>query len=404
MGDLSVAGCVSTWESGFKLSSGRCQDMRTGRSGPSDKVLECMIDTQPSCARACSVNSACAAFDREEEDIGNQPKSYLHAHARAINAKPSRCCLYAAGDYAGNGDDETTCYLLRRQRIVDLTSSASKGLLPQQPRMIGNQLLECANSICACNMLKESDFCARSCAKLPRNGGMIGRSNLLGRVLWCLAQREDVHVAIDMFMNTGGGSTRLIASGLERSRKKAGLLFGFELDSTSVDAAVGTYLAEWHPVRTTPDSLPSPEQLQQWQRENLTIVIVNGMPFPYETHIESKLDFPWSSEPPVHLPVDRAVPLEYFCNHVGPIDLVFLNPTFAVVGEWQTLEKSCMPRMVVIANVNLPFHAGWIKQRLQDAGWSVVLEGHYSVEVFATYARRDWVVLLRPDAMHWAGS
>jgi len=253
-------------------------------------------------------------------------------------------------------------------------------------------------------MKKESDFCAKSCAKLPSNGGMIGRSNLLGRVLWCLAQREDVHVALDLFMNTGGGSTRLIASGLEASRKKKGLLFGFELDSTSVDAAVGTYLAKWHPLRVTPDSLPSPDQLQPWQREKLTIIIVNGMPFPYETHMAGMLDFPWSSEPPVHIPVDQAAPLEHFCNHAGPIDLAFFNPTFAMVGEWQVLEKSCLPRIVVIENVNLPFHAGWIKQRLQDAGWSVVLEGHFLVEAFAEFARRDWVVLFRPDAMYEAGS
>jgi len=386
VGHLSVAACATTWLANFKLMPGSCREHNEHRS---QKVLQCMVDTVSSCARACAANTACAAFDQEDYTDGPQ----------SANMEPRKCCLYGDGHHSGNGQIGDTCFVLLQSKVGHFIDPSMQAL-----SRIGEELMACASSICACNSIEESEYCARSCAALPSNKGMIGRSTVLGRVLWCLAQRQDVHFAMDMFMHTGGGAAHLIAAGMDKALKKdKAWLLGFEVDASDVQEAMEN-LGEWHPIVVTPHrSLPSKDDLHVWHRDrqNLAVLITHGMPFAYNIPLAGMLpvEFPWSSDPPIHQPADRPGPLEHYCKHLGPVDLLFLNPTFPMVGEWSVLEEFCRPQWVVIANINLPFHAGWIKEALQHANWPVVLEGHHWHEEFSDYGRRAWAVLMRPDAI-----
>lgn len=80
----------------------------------------------------------------------------------------------------------------------------------------------------------------------------------------------------------------------------------------------------------------------------------------------------------------------------------FLNP---LPYEWAVIEKYCRPQLVLIANINLPGHAGWIARRLlRKSGWQELL---VSVEKWNSsghglahfYEDREYVLLgkVRPS-------
>merc|ERR1711924_572667 len=66
--------------------------------------------------------------------------------------------------------------------------------------------------------------------------------------------------------------------------------------------------------------------------------------------------------------------IEAACGALGGIDLVFLDSdgSSELVFEWTALEKACVPRLVLILNLSLPRHGGWIKERLLGLGYTEI--------------------------------
>eukprot|EP00927_Polykrikos_kofoidii_P032481 TRINITY_DN27660_c0_g1_i1.p1 TRINITY_DN27660_c0_g1~~TRINITY_DN27660_c0_g1_i1.p1 ORF type:complete len:505 (+),score=61.02 TRINITY_DN27660_c0_g1_i1:91-1605(+) len=73
----------------------------------------------------------------------------------------------------------------------------------------------------------------------------------------------------------------------------------------------------------------------------------------------------------------RQSALRAICDTVA-IDMAIVDPTwFHAYREWSIIEESCRPlRYVVLNNINLPGHAGWIREHLMTKpDWAEVLTG-----------------------------
>eukprot|EP00446_Apocalathium_sp_SHHI-4_P075796 CAMPEP_0177563602 /NCGR_PEP_ID=MMETSP0369-20130122/73158_1 /TAXON_ID=447022 ORGANISM="Scrippsiella hangoei-like, Strain SHHI-4" /NCGR_SAMPLE_ID=MMETSP0369 /ASSEMBLY_ACC=CAM_ASM_000364 /LENGTH=326 /DNA_ID=CAMNT_0019050811 /DNA_START=21 /DNA_END=1002 /DNA_ORIENTATION=- len=103
----------------------------------------------------------------------------------------------------------------------------------------------------------------------------------------------------------------------------------------------------------------------------------------------------------------KLTPLRALCEQI-PIDVVFLDPWgTSIEAEWAEVEAYCRPlRWVVVNNVNLPSHSGWVREHLlsQGGAWAEVLSGR-TLDLYGAfrppwthaelYRARSWTVLAR---------
>lgn len=128
--------------------------------------------------------------------------------------------------------------------------------------------------------------------------------------------------------------------------------------------------------------------------------IVHGQSFPDTQELTNLTDFLEHR--------DRS-PLRWICQRTGPLDLVFFDPVVPAVHEWAVVQKYCRPKFVLINNVNLPVHAGWIHQHLLAMPeWYEIATGvleldevshnflttHFA-ELGMLYAIRRWALMMR---------
>ncbi|CAK0875137.1 unnamed protein product, partial [Prorocentrum cordatum] len=242
----------------------------------------------------------------------------------------------------------------------------------------------------------------------PAELGCIGRSLRFGRLLWCLA--SGVHAApehppvarvLELFAGSGGGSTLLLAHGLQAARgpegRRAGAararwLLTFEEDWRNVAAACAVLGARG--LRAQGAHAAAPGALGQLARllsaggegESAATWIVHGRPVLRSSASEVGGNA-------------SAGPLRDLCSAAAGIDLAVLDPNHALQEEWPVTEAVCSPRYVALHNVNLPLHAGWVRERLLASGeWAEVLAGaHDSAWDPPGHpaARRAWSLLAR---------
>ena len=120
----------------------------------------------------------------------------------------------------------------------------------------------------------------------------------------------------------------------------------------------------------------------------------------------------------------------------APYSVVTLDPTYSAELEWAAISQHCSPGAVLINNVNLPGHAGWIRDEIlvrdksnpREIPWHEVYSGSWTdpdmnpeVSPFAAmgeavgmndtdidlvpktqrmlYGRRQFVILMREDVL-----
>ncbi|CAE8602016.1 unnamed protein product [Polarella glacialis] len=210
----------------------------------------------------------------------------------------------------------------------------------------------------------------------PGQLGCISRSLQFGRLLWCLVRGSAVRSVLELFTGIGSGSTLLLAHGLLACG--AGWLYSFERELQNVAHAkmvlqgegletVGVHLEGYSGV----DSLAAADALVSRPGARLFHGDLNK-----------------------HLGL-----LHVLCKLTGGIDLVVLDPPFDLKEAWPHVEAACKPRFVAIHNVNLPGHAGWIREHLLGhitGNWHEVASGsHPSHATWNDTAIRRWSLLAR---------
>merc|ERR1719343_1596801 len=87
------------------------------------------------------------------------------------------------------------------------------------------------------------------------------------------------------------------------------------------------------------------------------------------------------------------------------MDLVFFDSDGSAADdylvEWLTIERTCAPRYVLIVNLSIPHHGGWIRERLLRLGYTeiwtdgMVLHSEpYMTVAFSDVRRvRSWALL-----------
>lgn len=284
---------------------------------------------------------------------------------------------------------------------------------------IRHSLRRCLDTICdaegqdACSETVETSFCKEHCGNvLPESKTSgISRSNRLGRVLWCLAQQPTIHSVLDLFLGRGDGSAALLVDSIlhhqssgRPSWKGWGLLAGFERWPQNFEAAK-EWLKTQSKVKVIPWLLPNPvnftamvrfirtithAQFRAIYAQDVRAVVIRGEPF------SEKLENP-------------AAVLFAFCNYVK-VDLVFIDPSQTTAHkEWAIIENACKPlRWVVVNNMNLPSHAGWLRERLLTLPkWVEIFAGqtvdnspsNLSPLLQDQFRLRVWSVFLNQDSV-----
>mmetsp|Transcript_24629 Transcript_24629/g.68657 ORF Transcript_24629/g.68657 Transcript_24629/m.68657 type:complete len:301 (+) Transcript_24629:110-1012(+) len=212
--------------------------------------------------------------------------------------------------------------------------------------------------------------------------GLLSRSLRFGRLLWCLARQPTTSIALDFYGGTGGGSTLLLSHGLAQH---AGTLYSFERDDSLVAHAITLLRAEGMPVGYMPAF-----QVGQLSDETGTWML-HGEPVPHHDLVSG----PASAS--VEAQTSHAhSPLRELCERLPPVDLVVLDPMQdAMSAEWPVIERFCKPVLVAIHNVNLPGHAGWIRDHLlRRSTWYEALNGSHP-SAWDDGGLRGWTLLQR---------
>mmetsp|Transcript_12379 Transcript_12379/g.43612 ORF Transcript_12379/g.43612 Transcript_12379/m.43612 type:complete len:400 (-) Transcript_12379:37-1236(-) len=284
-------------------------------------------------------------------------------------------------------------------------------------RDVRQSLIDCIAVGCdeegrSCNEMYETPHCTSHCGSLPAgNGATVTRSSELGRALHCIAGRPEVRSALDLFIGAGDGSATMLAHGLAVHGR--GVLAGFERDFSKFSEATswftrqaGVKVVEMH----VPGQASAP-RLRTWadvaalavdagngtlyapQGSGIRALLLNGEPVDTTSEWFSYTD-------------RKLTPLRALCEQI-PIDLVFLDPWgTSIEAEWAEVEEYCRPlRWVVVNNVNLPSHSGWVREHLlsQGGAWAEVLSGR-TLDLYGAfrppwlaelYRARSWTVLAR---------
>eukprot|EP00747_Dinoflagellata_sp_TGD_P021886 gnl/TRDRNA2_/TRDRNA2_128760_c0_seq1.p1 gnl/TRDRNA2_/TRDRNA2_128760_c0~~gnl/TRDRNA2_/TRDRNA2_128760_c0_seq1.p1 ORF type:complete len:321 (+),score=38.10 gnl/TRDRNA2_/TRDRNA2_128760_c0_seq1:29-991(+) len=199
----------------------------------------------------------------------------------------------------------------------------------------------------------------------PAELALISRSLRFGRILWCLARRASTAKVLEFFAGTGGGSTLLLAHGLEHH---LGVLYSFEREASLVSHGLQVLLSQGLRAEAVSASGSLLHEPGAW--------LLHGEPMDAD---------------------GVGGPLRTLCDELGPIDLVVLDPQGTdLASEWPVVEAVCKPRLVAIHNTNVPRHAGWIRNHLLAKGsWHELLSGwHPSVWEYGEQ-ERWWSVLWR---------
>ncbi|CAE8622245.1 unnamed protein product [Polarella glacialis] len=235
--------------------------------------------------------------------------------------------------------------------------------------------------------------------------------NSLTTAVECVAKLPEVSVALDLFL--GGGNTMTAAakgmSSLSSQHSRPLEVFSFERD-------LGTIVAAGSPdgiLRSGPWVDPMMLDVHFPENQGLTEQIL---------HFQALLVFGEMSEAPKDLPMlwvlhGRPYPreslggyawnaLDVLCQHRAPLDLVVIDSQAHSEQEWLIIEAVCRPRLVVLANVNIPSASSWIAHRLELQGtWQLEARGQFAlhstpwVSLAETRRTRAWVIysdLLQP--------
>lgn len=230
----------------------------------------------------------------------------------------------------------------------------------------------------------------------------------LGRALHCLASRPEfgpVRMALELG-GDGKGSTAVLASSLAAQAKmqqaEPRLLVTFEKDLETANetwshlaklAAVSSDLVqlpkEFHGTLSSQprieldwaselmeDHLREPRNGSEEQSTTTRVSILRGVPYPYPKG-PGILEIQEGQERPNAL---RRLCEELLSRTGQGFDIVFLDifQGSSLALEWPVLQDACAPRWVIIHNVNLPEHAGWIKEHLLlDPRWAEVWGGTF---------------------------
>eukprot|EP00928_Gymnodinium_smaydae_P022471 TRINITY_DN18862_c0_g1_i2.p1 TRINITY_DN18862_c0_g1~~TRINITY_DN18862_c0_g1_i2.p1 ORF type:complete len:756 (-),score=90.31 TRINITY_DN18862_c0_g1_i2:108-2375(-) len=344
--------------------------------------------------------------------------SFLNCFSPALGLTVEACC--------GDEVSGSACWddVYTRERCCDMSHALVRAGCLKDVRA---QLSMCTDTDCnasvagtvICDALVETPACAVRCG-LPRQdfyGFGTARSNSLGRLLNCLAQRPEVNIVVDMFIHDGRGSTPTLADSLAlRSNAGSTVLIGFEREHAEFARAEAS-LKERPGLEVSTFRLTgseSAEELDDLARRAATAARLRQNSGKVSVLLFKGEPYPDGGAPPYKRLYAQPRPsiLQALCKEL-PVDMLYLDG-YASDAEFTTLEEACPLKWVVLNNVNLPGVDGWIREHLLTMpSWAEVLtgrtvdrwaagaleHGQVSSGIPRVYTVRAWSALAKVNAL-----
>lgn len=235
----------------------------------------------------------------------------------------------------------------------------------------------------------------------------------LGRLLWCSVEEGNAHRVFDVFLGSGGSGATALAAG-------ATSLVGFE------DVRSGRAQAARVALAQGIVSAPRLRRLRYRARADLggimrrmrtfsstsrnvksvrepVVWLLNGPLRPNTTEC-LECGHTWKMDCPERCAYSFGL-IEAACEGLSGVDLVFFDSDGSAADdwlyEWLTIERVCAPRYVLLVNLSLPHHGGWIRERLLGLGYvevwadrAVLHPEPYATMAFSDVRRvRSWALL-----------
>eukprot|EP00401_Gymnodinium_catenatum_P041547 CAMPEP_0117534460 /NCGR_PEP_ID=MMETSP0784-20121206/40423_1 /TAXON_ID=39447 /ORGANISM="" /LENGTH=409 /DNA_ID=CAMNT_0005330941 /DNA_START=51 /DNA_END=1277 /DNA_ORIENTATION=- len=221
------------------------------------------------------------------------------------------------------------------------------------------------------------------------------------KVAECVARQSDVDVVLDLFLG-GGCTAAAFAHGLGAARRGGPVLgaqaslryrppevFSFELNESVLQATfapnsriqAGRQLGLWRstlvPMETRTDlmrfqevllDLPAGDSVAVDDAAEVSVFVLAGEPFPIRRESASWDGYRWNA-------------LDVLCQGRAPLDVVLIDLAeggISLEAVWSIIETVCLPKWVLLINLNIHSEASWIFHRLlMLPSWRLELRGHF---------------------------